>query len=470
MDAEPSSDPILLFTPEKFREEYVGRVLSPRPSNPTPIPPERTFFILAPHLPDEEKKLYKPVQETSLRTYSEVLLDEVIGRYHEHNILYYYARYKGGLAHKVRKFFTCRLPHLTRLYAQFPAKPFLKEYEKLVDEFERKEAAGDLKPFDPSAQDIDPLSRVKLTVSISKRRPTASISSVYRIKSTPGTESLPDSQDEDTMEGNYNDENYESDSEEIEEVLTQNTRSSGRQKRALPFSPRKTRSARFVLPDSDMETGASEKSVIILPSRRSTRSSRNQKKLEEAGSEVDSGDDEISVPRSKPKPKNLARKKEARPAYGHFRSVTDLDNDLHFGEEIGPTQKHRDICEKCHQVPAHKLLRALAKKGKQRSKKKADEFEGSEDEEERLAALGGWVRCLKCPVVAHWKCLASTQRDEILKAARDKDIAEWKDSQLEGEGAPRNPEPGKHLSLNTNQTTEFICGNEPFTITKKPAN
>jgi chromodomain-helicase-DNA-binding protein 4 len=68
---------------------------------------------------------------------------------------------------------------------------------------------------------------------------------------------------------------------------------------------------------------------------------------------------------------------------------------------------------------------------------------------------------LKCPVVAHWRCLAGTQRDEILKAARDKDREEWQRSQagVEAQGIEIAREaPGKRPGLDTNQTTEFICG------------
>jgi len=68
---------------------------------------------------------------------------------------------------------------------------------------------------------------------------------------------------------------------------------------------------------------------------------------------------------------------------------------------------------------------------------------------------------LKCPVVAHWRCLAATQRDEILKAARDKDQEEWKRSLTEAEAKgieTAREAPGKRPGLDTYQTTEFICG------------
>ena len=58
-------------------------------------------FVLPPRLPDAQKKLYKPPNETSLRAESETHVNEVIGEYREGNMLYYYARYDGGIAHRV---------------------------------------------------------------------------------------------------------------------------------------------------------------------------------------------------------------------------------------------------------------------------------------------------------------------------------------------------------------------------------
>lgn len=72
---------------------------------------------------------------------------------------------------------------------------------------------------------------------------------------------------------------------------------------------------------------------------------------------------------------------------------------------------------------------------------------------------------LKCPVTAHWRCLASTQRDEILKAAREIDRDVWRSTQpqselVDEEGKPKTNknEPGKRPGLDAEQTTEFICG------------
>jgi hypothetical protein len=71
------------------------------------------------------------------------------------------------------------------------------------------------------------------------------------------------------------------------------------------------------------------------------------------------------------------------------------------------------------------------------------------------------MNSLKCPVVAHWGCLAGTQRDEILKAARDKDRAEYERSRTQGEADKAeisNVIPAKRPGLNVHETTEFTCG------------
>lgn len=63
---------------------------------------------------------------------------------------------------------------------------------------------------------------------------------------------------------------------------------------------------------------------------------------------------------------------------------------------------------------------------------------------------------LKCPVSAHWKCLAGTQRDEVLKAVRAKDQEEWekRDSNEGSSGMQLT----RRTQLEVDQTTEFICG------------
>lgn len=67
----------------------------------------RDLFVLLPRLPAAQKKLYKPPNETSLGAEIEIgvtTVNEVIGEYREGDVLYYYARYDGGIAHRVRVF------------------------------------------------------------------------------------------------------------------------------------------------------------------------------------------------------------------------------------------------------------------------------------------------------------------------------------------------------------------------------
>ncbi|KAL1760995.1 SNF2 family N-terminal domain-containing protein, partial [Schizophyllum commune] len=120
--------------------------------------------------------------------------------------------------------------------------------------------------------------------------------------------------------------------------------------------------------------------------------------------------------------------------------------------------QHRRLCEKCHLQPAHEEVERLSKKkrkGGRRKKKSEDEFEDSDDEVEREMKKGGWVRCLKCAVSAHFGCLASAQRDEILKAAKERDTAQWVQ---ENPDADPKDGPTKPKGLQIDETTDFICG------------
>lgn len=272
-----------------------------------------------------------------------------------------------------------------------------------LDIAERKKAAGELAPFDPSAHYIHPLSRVHMTVSINNHRATLNISSARSIKSVPNMEVVPDSQDED-------EEDYGSDDEEVggddsDDDMSLLPRRSGRlppkkiKKKELPFSPKKTRSRRVLVLDSDLEP--SDNNELPIPTRRSTRIRKGVKLNLDTDSYGDNTSESsgYASPSSRSKgkkPKRIARTKTSRPAYGHFRDVEDLDYDFDSDEEDVSLNRHRDICEKCHKGPTHKLLQAFIKKGKgkakQRRKSLEDELEQSDDEEERLVRLGGWVR------------------------------------------------------------------------------
>jgi chromodomain-helicase-DNA-binding protein 4 len=74
------------------------------------------------------------------------------------------------------------------------------------------------------------------------------------------------------------------------------------------------------------------------------------------------------------------------------------------------------------------------------------------------------VFSLKCPLAAHWRCLAGTQRDEILKAVQTRDLMtlelahgqDTADSKSKDHDLPTQLPP-KRPGLESHQTTEFIC-------------
>lgn len=60
------------------------------------------FIELSPW-PESRKKRYAPAEEVTLPTdMAFIEVDEVIGEYEDEDILYYFARYRHGIARKVR--------------------------------------------------------------------------------------------------------------------------------------------------------------------------------------------------------------------------------------------------------------------------------------------------------------------------------------------------------------------------------
>ncbi|KAF8807753.1 hypothetical protein BYT27DRAFT_7189847 [Phlegmacium glaucopus] len=376
----------------------------------------RAPFVLLPSLPAALKKQYKPVNETSLRAESETRVNEVIGEYREGNILYYYARYDGGIARR------------------FPAIPFAEKYRDIVDKYRLAKAEGELEAFDPSAQYIHPLSRVNVKIRIRNEQNAPSTDGEAIVTSSEGEES----------EESYEDDDYNA---PMRKHLSRRAKSTATKE--LPFSPRKSR-LRKVMTFADSESDASDQKSG--PIRRSTRS-----KVTKISLITDEEDylDEDEKGKGKTKIKKFTQPK---PMYGRIRAVTTIQDDpFPDDEEHEALRRHRNICEKCHLKPAHLLLAAFKKKSKGRGKKRKrstdDDFEESEDEQKYID-MGGWVTCLKCPVSAHWKCLAGHQRDEVLKAVREKDRKEWETRQDNEDDSM----PQKRLQLNLEETTEFVCG------------
>ena len=233
-------------------------------------------------------------------------------------------------------------------------------------------------------------------LDLSKNRAAVSMP---RTKST----TVSDSQEEEHEDSSEMDmDNYESD-----DVPSRRMSTRSRGKQSLPFSPRKTRTQRVYLIDPDEEPEGEEDRH---PARRSARVKKGVKvnlyteiHTDDEPSDEDSDDYRVRQPKSKGgKSKNSVRGKASRPAYGHIRDVKELDYDFSSGDEDAPLRSHRRICERCQKGPAHQLLSDFSKKGKSKARKRktpVDEFDDTEDEGERLAVLGGWVRWYAVTIV-----------------------------------------------------------------------
>lgn len=256
---------------------------------------------------------------------------------------------------------------------------------------EKKKVEGTLAAFDPSAQYIHPLSRVKMKIRISSDR----ISQTSRSENGTG-DFVPDTE----VEG-YTEESEENEEDEDEyhgKKLRSQTKASVRPKlRDLPFSPRKTFLRKVMPIDSDNSITDEDSAILNLQ----RRSGRSRKAMEV---ELDSDDDYVNAKpaTSTQKIKLLGpRKKPSRsqyfvPMYGRVRDIKSIDEDPFSDDEDHDVLRlHRKVCERCHNGPAHNMLESLRRKSKGKGKKRKrstdDEFEWSDDEEKFLS-LGGWVQ------------------------------------------------------------------------------
>ena len=156
-------------------------------------------------------------------------------------------------------------------------------------------------------------------------------------------------------------------------------------KKELPFSPRKSRSRHINrVDDSDSVIEDSDTEQLTR------RSSRTKKRTTIVIDDDDYDYDDSAPTSAKLKSKGKARQaKPALPLYGRIRDIKHIDDDPYSDEENEPLRRHRGMCEKCHQEPAHVQLGKLKKRGRRKRKRTEEEYS---DEEEGLEALGGWVQ------------------------------------------------------------------------------
>ncbi|KAG0704357.1 SNF2 family DNA-dependent ATPase [Suillus ampliporus] len=480
--SSPSSDPLLLFTPPNASSAggpppTSDGIVSSNESGPPTAPktrPKASFFIEPPVLTASQRKQYKQVPEEFKEgvTFDRDDIDAVVSEYLEGTDLSYFVRFKDGLAYRL------------------PARDFQAEYADLVEEYIHKKDAGKLDSFDPSSSAVHEDSRIKTIITIDM------VNGIVRRTSgawgyTSSLASLSDltepSESDQQEDDDRSDDEYQQDqgrptrkasSRPIRAAAAKGkSKSRAATQTKLPFSPRKLRSKpvhQYMTESEDELAGYEQEDIIeIIPARRSARERKSARNnladdyVEEAAdSETDGETYGTSKGSLKSKPaaktqKRLRRGPVSRPAYGIFRSVADLEFDAYEEEDTELLRAHRDICEKCHKAPAHVQLEK-PKKGRKKSHKEDDyAFEENEDEGDLIQSLGGWVRCLKCPVSVHWRCLARTQKDEITRAARARDKEERKGQQpddYDGHETLDSELPNRK-ELGIMQTTEFMCAN-----------
>lgn len=472
--SSPSSDPLLLFTPPKSSSPGAPPTSDSVASTDVPMAPKTrpkaSFFIEPPVLSESQRKLYKPVPEEFKEgvTFDRDDIDAVVGEHHEGTHLSYFVRFKDGLAYRL------------------PASDFQAEYADLVEEYDQKKDNGELEEFDPSSSAVHEDSRIRTIITIDMvngvarstraREYTSSLASLSDLTEPSESDQQEDDQSEDEYRQEQSMPTRKANSRPVRAAAAKGKgMSRATTQIKLPFSPKKLRSRRvhrYMSESEDELAGYEQEDVIdVIPARRSTRERKNARTnlaedyIEEASDSESNDESYMATYKRAGKFKSAAKTQRrlkrgpvSRPAYGIFRSVADLDFDA-YEEDTELLRVHRDICEKCHKAPAHVQLEK-PKKGRKKIQKE-DDYGFEENEDDLIQSLGGWVRCLKCPVAVHWRCLARTQKDEITRAARARDKEEWKSQQPDGYDGhnPPDSELPNRKELGIMQTTEFICAN-----------
>jgi chromodomain-helicase-DNA-binding protein 4 len=251
----------------------------------------------------------------------------------------------------------------------------------------RAKTEGELEPFDPSAQCIHSLSRAKVRIRISSEHRSQSA------RSTAGEAIVSSEEEEESEESEENEDDDDYGAPMLRKRLSRRAKLTAT--KDLPFSPRKSRSRKVMTVESESDSGDQMPGLT----RRSARTkatkinviSDEEDYLGEDGMDSES-QDRIAKAKGKIKKRKSAHPK---PMYGRIRAVATIrDDPFPDDEEHEALRRHRDICEKCHQKPAHLLLAAFKKKSKGKGKKRKrstdDEFEESEDDQKYID-MGGWM-------------------------------------------------------------------------------
>ncbi|KAG9001163.1 hypothetical protein FRB93_012245 [Tulasnella sp. JGI-2019a] len=313
----------------------------------------------------------------------------------------------------------------TGLYKKFSKGFFIENEDRfgnLVEEYLDAKDSESLEPFDPSSRRVIPSDRMRpeefQQLKNAKMSARSTRQSERESTSAAGTSELTE-----------DDSKSESDDDEFDDMMVRKgTRTTSRNK--LPFSPKRTR---------------------VVAARSSTRNKgaaviykyKSGEETDEDYDMLNSDDEYVDRPLSTKKgPKAPRIRRAARPEYGFVRSTDDLDDS---DSEGNPLMAHRNTCEKCLRPPAHIIMvkvKRKGQKGKQKRKGRGSDadLQESDDEVTATGKLGGWLRCMKCPVTSHWKCLVGRQRDEVLTAIKER----------LGNGSKPSP-------LSYDETTEFIC-------------
>lgn len=260
----------------------------------------------------------------------------------------------------------------------------LQAIHHVLSRIEKSKEEGSLEPFDPSASYVHPDSRVKLTLKVGP--------SMKQLQSY-----TPDSEDELAL-GDTSPEYTDADDMSVQDdgddgvPARRSTRTwtaaktSSKTQMTLQFSPKKTRSRKLILVSEDEQdevTSARHASSHSL--RRSTRTAKRSRHNLDDEDFIDDGDEASPEPRVSKGTKKTSAKKIQR-GYGIVHDHPDA-----FHEEPGVTA-HRKKCEKCRREPTQKLLKKMKAGRKRASRRTSDGFEDDEDDYDRIAALGGWVR------------------------------------------------------------------------------